>query len=87
MTRWIDIALAFHIALQLGWHVRYGNIFTTAETDVSIRPVIWLAATVAVLYSGLQLIASGIAFGQVRISADRRCRCRTTLLVSVRTSP
>jgi hypothetical protein len=53
--RWIDIALAVHVAIQLGWHVRYGNIFANPETELSIRPVIWLAATVAILYAGVQI--------------------------------
>lgn len=55
LTRWIDVGLAASVALQLGWHVRYGNVFTTAQTEASIRPIIWLAATVAVLYAGLQI--------------------------------
>lgn len=54
-TRWADILLAFSVAVQLGWHVRYGNIFTSTETEVSIRPVVWLAATLALLYAGLQI--------------------------------
>lgn len=55
LTRWIDVGLTVSVALQLGWHVRYGNIFTTPETEVSIRPVIWLAAIVAVLYASWQV--------------------------------
>lgn len=55
VTRWIDVALAVSIALQLGWHVRYGNIFATAATELSIRPVIWLAATAAILYAAIQV--------------------------------
>lgn len=54
-TRLADIALAFHIALQLGWHISYGNIFMDAEAELRIRPLIWLAATVALLYAGLQI--------------------------------
>ena len=52
-TRWAWIALTASIAVQLGWHARYGAIFQDPRTDQVLIPFVAAAA-------GLTMIACGI---------------------------
>lgn len=52
-TRWARIALTASIAVQLGWHARYGAIFQDPRTEELLVPAIAAAA-------GLIMIASWI---------------------------
>ena len=52
--RWTRIGLMLQCGIQLGWHIRYGNVFQDPETDRLLFPAIdavaaifWLAAAVA----------------------------------------
>ncbi len=38
VTRFLDIALTFHIAWQLGWHFSYGDIFVSPQTEAFLKP-------------------------------------------------
>jgi hypothetical protein len=44
VTRWIRIALTASIAVQLGWHARYGAIFQDPRVEELLVPVIAAAA-------------------------------------------
>jgi hypothetical protein len=62
-TRWARIALTAAIAVQLGWHARYGAIFQDPRTEALLVPAVAVAA-------GLTLIACWIEayreYGRVR---------------------
>ena len=78
-TRWARIALTAAIAVQLGWHARYGAIFQDPRTDALLVPAIAVAA-------GLILVACGSRYtvntagrpARSRTDPDheRRSRCR-----------
>ncbi|MET8148795.1 hypothetical protein ACIBSW_17610 [Actinoplanes sp. NPDC049668] len=54
-TRWTRLVLTVEVALQLGWHCSYGDVFADPATDERVLP--WVAAV-----SGVLMLIAGYLF-------------------------
>jgi hypothetical protein len=62
-TRWARIALTAAIAVQLGWHARYGAIFQDPRTEELVVPAIAVAAGLILITCWIEVYRE---YGRVR---------------------
>ncbi|MEV0715055.1 hypothetical protein [Asanoa sp. NPDC050611] len=53
LTRWARIVLILEVAIQLGWHSRYGDVFQVHETNRLLLPWFAIVSAVLVIWTGV----------------------------------